>query len=112
MSTRFTSLNPAICRYTRLNTTAIITGNVSIRDRSFFEHNFSGLKLPGESNEYSCLSISCIGGTGTGQPIELADILIASIAIENNLILVTGNTKHYQKIQALGYPLVIDNWRE
>ncbi|MFM6860121.1 MAG: PIN domain-containing protein, partial [Dolichospermum sp.] len=48
----------------------------------------------------------------TGQPIGLADVLIASIAIQNNLILVTGNTKHYQKIQALGYPLIIDNWRE
>ncbi|MBE9058661.1 PIN domain-containing protein [Sphaerospermopsis sp. LEGE 08334] len=48
----------------------------------------------------------------TGQPIGLADVLIASIAIENNLILVTGNTKHYQKIQLLGYPLQIDNWRE
>ncbi|MDZ7960571.1 MAG: hypothetical protein RMY34_22265 [Aulosira sp. DedQUE10] len=38
-------------------------------------------------------------------------VLIASIAIANNLILVTGNTKHYQNIQALGYPLVINNWR-
>ncbi|MFM5888199.1 MAG: hypothetical protein ACKOQS_07900 [Dolichospermum sp.] len=41
-----------------------------------------------------------------------AENAVASIAIQNNLILVTGNTKHYQKIQALGYPLVIDNWRE
>ncbi|MBD2145347.1 PIN domain-containing protein [Sphaerospermopsis sp. FACHB-1194] len=48
----------------------------------------------------------------SGQPIGLADVLIASIAIQNNLILVTGNTKHYLKIQALGYPLVIDNWRK
>ncbi|MBS9384334.1 MAG: PIN domain-containing protein [Dolichospermum sp. BR01] len=47
----------------------------------------------------------------TGQTIGLADVLIAAIAIENNLILVTGNTKHYQKIQLLGYPLQLDNWR-
>ncbi len=47
----------------------------------------------------------------TGQPIGLADVLIASIAIQNNLILVTGNTKHYQQIQLLGYNLVLDNWR-
>ncbi|MDB9454540.1 PIN domain-containing protein [Dolichospermum circinale CS-541/06] len=47
----------------------------------------------------------------TGQIIGLADVLIAAIAIENNLILVTGNTKHYQKIQSLGYPLQLDNWR-
>lgn len=48
----------------------------------------------------------------TGQPIGLADVLIAAIAIENNLILATGNTKHYQKIQLLGYPLQLDNWRD
>ena len=48
----------------------------------------------------------------TGQTIGLADVLIAAIAIENNLILVTGNTKHYQKIQSLGYPLQLNNWRE
>lgn len=46
-----------------------------------------------------------------GQTIGLADVLIASIAIQNNLILVTNNTKHYQRIQALGYPLIIDNWK-
>ncbi|WP_235526280.1 hypothetical protein [Nostoc piscinale] len=48
----------------------------------------------------------------SGQPIGLADVLIAVTAIANNLVLVTGNTKHYQKIQELGYALVIDNWRE
>ena len=48
----------------------------------------------------------------TGQTIGLADVLIAAIAIENNLILVTGNTKHYQKIQSLGYPLQLANWRD
>ncbi|GAX36554.1 PIN domain-containing protein [Nodularia sp. NIES-3585] len=48
----------------------------------------------------------------SGQPIGLADVLIAATAIANNLVLVTGNTKHYQKIQVLGYPLIIDNWRE
>ncbi|EAZ90787.1 PIN domain-containing protein [Crocosphaera chwakensis] len=46
-----------------------------------------------------------------GQPIGLADVLIASIAISNNLILVTNNTKHYKKIQLLGYPLRIINWK-
>ncbi|MFM6081388.1 MAG: PIN domain-containing protein [Dolichospermum sp.] len=46
-----------------------------------------------------------------GQPIGLADSLIASIAIANNLVLVTGNTAHYQRIQKLGYELNLDNWR-
>ncbi|WP_420809924.1 hypothetical protein [Gloeothece citriformis] len=46
-----------------------------------------------------------------GQCIGLADVLIASMAISNNLILVTNNIKHYQRIQLLGYPLIINNWK-
>jgi tRNA(fMet)-specific endonuclease VapC len=46
-----------------------------------------------------------------GQPVGRADPMIASIAIHHNLVLVTGNTEHYQRIQALGYPLKLDNWR-
>jgi len=37
--------------------------------------------------------------------------MIAAIAIENGLTLVTGNTAHYQYIQQLGYSLKLDNWR-
>lgn len=47
----------------------------------------------------------------TGQPIGRADPLIAAIALQNNLILVTGNQDHYQRIQALGYALQLANWR-
>jgi tRNA(fMet)-specific endonuclease VapC len=47
----------------------------------------------------------------SGQTIGLADVLIASIAISNNLILVSNNIKHYQRIQLLGYPLIINNWK-
>lgn len=47
----------------------------------------------------------------TGQLIGCFDPLIASIAIEQNLVLVTGNFKHYQRIQLLGYPLELSNWR-
>ncbi len=46
-----------------------------------------------------------------GQPIGRADPMIAAIALRHNLVLVTGNTDHYQRIQALGYPLKLDNWR-
>ena len=48
----------------------------------------------------------------TGQPIGRADPMIASIAIENGLVLVTGNTSHFERIQNLGYPLELQNWRE
>jgi tRNA(fMet)-specific endonuclease VapC len=47
----------------------------------------------------------------TGQPIGRADPMIAATAIEHDLVLVTGNIKHFERIQALGYPLRLENWR-
>jgi tRNA(fMet)-specific endonuclease VapC len=47
----------------------------------------------------------------TGQPIGRADPMIAAIAVHDGLTLVTGNLAHYQRIQALGYSLTLDNWR-
>jgi tRNA(fMet)-specific endonuclease VapC len=46
-----------------------------------------------------------------GQPIGRADPMIAAIAIDQGLELVTGNTAHYQRIQTLGYPLRLVSWR-
>lgn len=46
-----------------------------------------------------------------GQPIGRADPMIAAVAVKNDLVLITGNTDHYQRIQRLGYPLQLDNWR-
>jgi len=46
-----------------------------------------------------------------GQPIGLADATIAATALRHSLVLVTGNQSHYQRIQALGYDLMLDNWR-
>jgi tRNA(fMet)-specific endonuclease VapC len=45
----------------------------------------------------------------TGQTIGRADPMIAAIALQNGLVLATGNFEHYQRIQALGYALRIDN---
>jgi tRNA(fMet)-specific endonuclease VapC len=47
----------------------------------------------------------------TGQPIGFADPMIAAIALTHSLELVTGNIAHYQRIQQLGYPLTLVNWR-
>lgn len=47
----------------------------------------------------------------TGQPIGFADVLIAATALHHGLVLVTGNTAHYQRLQPLGYHLQLDNWR-
>jgi tRNA(fMet)-specific endonuclease VapC len=46
-----------------------------------------------------------------GQPIGRADPMIAAIALDYDLTLVTGNLSHYQRIQNLGYTLKLDNWR-
>jgi tRNA(fMet)-specific endonuclease VapC len=46
-----------------------------------------------------------------GQLIGRADPMIAAIAIGHSLEFVTGNTDHYRRIQQLGYPLQLVNWR-
>lgn len=46
-----------------------------------------------------------------GQTVGRADPIIAAIAIEKNLVLCTGNEKHYNRIQQLGYPLFVTNWK-
>lgn len=47
----------------------------------------------------------------TGQPIGRADPMIAAIALQHGLTLVTGNLAHYRRIQSLGYDLALENWR-
>jgi len=47
----------------------------------------------------------------TGKPIGGADPMIASIALDRGLVLVTANTDHFERIRELGYPLEIENWR-
>jgi tRNA(fMet)-specific endonuclease VapC len=46
-----------------------------------------------------------------GRPIGRCDPMIAAVAIRHGLELVTGNTAHFQRIQQLGYPLTLTNWR-
>jgi predicted nucleic acid-binding protein len=41
-----------------------------------------------------------------GQPLDLADLEIASIAIAEDLILVTGNIRHFCRIEGLR----LENW--
>ena len=46
-----------------------------------------------------------------GRPIGMADTMIAAIALTHGLELFTGNTAHFQRVQQLGYPLMLVNWR-
>lgn len=43
-----------------------------------------------------------------GIPLALADLEIASIALSGNLILVSGNTRHFSRIPGL----MLENWLE
>jgi tRNA(fMet)-specific endonuclease VapC len=47
----------------------------------------------------------------TGRPIGMADTMIAAIALTQGLELSTGNIAHFQRVQQLGYPLIMVNWR-
>jgi tRNA(fMet)-specific endonuclease VapC len=47
-----------------------------------------------------------------GQPIGNADPFIAAIAIQKGIPLVSGNTKHFERIQSLDYPLQLEDWRQ
>jgi tRNA(fMet)-specific endonuclease VapC len=46
-----------------------------------------------------------------GQTVGLSDPMIAAIALSHGLELVTGNTAHFHRVQQLGYPLILANWR-
>ena len=46
-----------------------------------------------------------------GRVIGLPDVMIAAMAIRNGLVLVTGNTAHFEHVRAAKYDLFIDNWR-
>jgi predicted nucleic acid-binding protein len=40
-----------------------------------------------------------------GKGIEKFDPIIVATALEQGLLLITGNTRHYQRIVELGFPL-------
>lgn len=77
-----------------------------------FQRRLEGLEvLPLEEDE--AITAGHILGDlrRTGNLIGPLDPFIAAIALENNLPLVTNNTKDYQRIIDLGYPLTLLNWR-
>lgn len=49
--------------------------------------------------------------TLVGSTIGGVDSLIAATAIVHKLTLVNANTKHFQRVNAVGFPLMIQNWR-
>jgi predicted nucleic acid-binding protein len=47
-----------------------------------------------------------------GRSIGMADTLIAATAITRKWSLVNANTKHFQRVADLGFPLQLENWRD
>ena len=48
------------------------------------------------------------------EPVFAAAIehhLLTAIALHHGLDLVTGNTAHFQRVQQLGYPVILALWR-
>ncbi|WP_437912659.1 PIN domain-containing protein [Sorangium sp. So ce302] len=48
----------------------------------------------------------------TGRGIDVGDAQNAAIALCHRVGVATGNTRHYARVQELGYPLILQNWRE
>lgn len=46
-----------------------------------------------------------------GRAIGFPDVMIAAIALDQGLLLATGNVAHFEHVRTLGYELPIDNWR-
>ena len=46
-----------------------------------------------------------------GRPVGMPDVMIAAIAINHALPVVTGNVAHYEAIRDAGYLVGVENWR-
>lgn len=61
--------------------------------------------------DYVEAAIIKAAGRKQGSTVELADCLIAAVAVRLDLPLVTGNTEDFQAIQKTGIGLELQNWR-
>ena len=41
-----------------------------------------------------------------------ANPMIAAMALEHDLVLITGNVQHYKHIRQVGYALKLKNWKQ
>jgi len=61
--------------------------------------------------DYVEAAISKAAARKRGATVELADCLIAAVALRLGLPLVIGNTEDFQAIQRAGIALRLENWR-
>lgn len=48
----------------------------------------------------------------TGHGVDVGDAQNAPIALQHRVCVATGNVRHYARVQGLGYPLIVENWRD
>jgi tRNA(fMet)-specific endonuclease VapC len=68
--------------------------------------------LPLDVEEADFTASILAGLIRSGQQIGPLDPFIAATAIECGRPLVTNNTKHYQRVVEVGFPLEFENWRK
>jgi tRNA(fMet)-specific endonuclease VapC len=78
--------------------------------KQFLAHISAAEVLPFEQNSAEIAGRIFGDLERTGQPIGRVDPMIAAIALQDDFTLVSGNLAHYQRIQALGYKLKLENW--
>ncbi len=84
----------------------------SVRCLQAFIASLSSMEVIPFAESAAVLAGQIAGEPGrVGRPIGLADSMIAAIALVHGLDFVTGNTTHFQRVQQLGYPLALANWR-
>ena len=90
----------------------IVYGAYKSQRKEYHLNKLKGLLLPSvqlasfdAKAAYVCGAVRA-GLEAKGTPLSLADLQIASIALANNLTLVTGNTRHFDRITYLH----VENW--
>ncbi|MEA2028492.1 MAG: PIN domain-containing protein [Campylobacterota bacterium] len=104
-------INPESLFTTRINATELLYGayNSAHIEKNLqkiipFLKNFKILEFDELSSEIFAKLKAKL--KKSGNPIADMDLMIASIALANNAILVTNNTKHFERIEEL----TIENW--
>lgn len=62
--------------------------------------------LPFDSASAACFADCAVTLEKKGAPLDMTDLMIAAVAITNKRVLVTNNTKHFQRVPGL----TIENW--
>lgn len=89
-----------------------LPSNHPLQQRSqTFLRNMTILKW-GDDKACECYAKICHYLISTGQTIGEMDMMIASHALALKAILVTNNTRHYQRIVSFNANLKIENWAE